>query len=454
MINSLGYTPSFGVSPATSEFTKYAVMNHGKQVTDYLFGVEKQEDEKLLPMLAVGGGMMTSPWIARVLRHPKAAFEALKDTNALFKGLDYKTLSNSQVGKSYSNIFKTNRLMNASTITGKNIIANTKYVQNADEVKNALKSSIEALKEALKSGDKTKIAKYTGELESLLKSAKLPNPFVRAWQAIKGVNPKSTADILQAATKAGEKAVATHTAATAAKSGSTLSKIAKGAKSGGAIGMAVIEGALELGEIYNTEKELGTGAAVKQTAKSAVKVGASVGGWVAGAKGGAVAGGAIGTAICPGLGTAIGGFLGGLIGGFTGSWASRKIADSVVGKSELQKAKEEQSAKAAIELANNPQEISELKAAIIKKAQEEGSIEEAELALQAAELLEKANITKGNTKTAAANTQQPVPTSCTPISPAFNGTYANNLAANNPFAGKDLHLDMTKMPAVTALFNS
>lgn len=107
--------------------------------------------------------------------------------------------------------------------------------------------------------------------------------------------------------------------------------------------MAVIEGGIELcTNVIPTFQQLGAGAGFKQLGKSAVKVVAGAGGWIAGDAIGKGIGAAIGTAICPGIGTAIGTFIGGFIGGILGSNITGKLATSITGKSELEKANDNQ----------------------------------------------------------------------------------------------------------------
>lgn len=124
---------------------------------------------------------------------------------------------------------------------------------------------------------------------------------------------------------------------------------------GGTGAMAIVEGILEAPTVIETYKTLGAGKGTKQLGKSAVKVGASVAGYAIGAKAGA----AIGTAICPGLGTVIG-----LGVGLLGSWLFGKAATAIVGKDELQIAKE----KEAKELAKAAEEDPDVKAGLLKAA--------------------------------------------------------------------------------------
>ena len=106
-------------------------------------------------------------------------------------------------------------------------------------------------------------------------------------------------------------------------------------KGGGPITFA-IELGLETPEIIKTYKQFGAGKGTIQLGKSAAVAGASAVGWVVGAKAGA----AIGTCIGGPVGTAVGGILGAGLG-ILASWGFGKGAKLAVGKSELEKAKDE-----------------------------------------------------------------------------------------------------------------
>lgn len=135
---------------------------------------------------------------------------------------------------------------------------------------------------------------------------------------------------------------------------------------------AIISGVSELfGQIIPTFTQLGAGKGINQILKSTAKVGASVGGWAAGA----AAGAAIGS-IIPGAGTVIGGLVGalcGFVGGCVGSWAATKVTEKIVGKDELEIAKEEEAKKLAQEAAKNPQVAQQVMSAAAQRLQSEGT---------------------------------------------------------------------------------
>lgn len=127
-------------------------------------------------------------------------------------------------------------------------------------------------------------------------------------------------------------------------------------KGTGAGWMAIIDGAIEtFTQVVPAFQQGGAEAGFKQIAKSGAKVVAGTAGFVAGDAAGRAIGAAIGTFICPGVGTAIGSFLGGFIGGITGSAIAGKATQAIVGKSEVEKIQEEQTAQAAQQVNADPE---------------------------------------------------------------------------------------------------
>lgn len=140
-----------------------------------------------------------------------------------------------------------------------------------------------------------------------------------------------------------------------------------------------LEGGMALfTQIIPSFTQLGAASGIKQVLKSTAKVGASVGGWVLGsaaaAPAAAMAGAAIGS-IVPGIGTAIGAVVGGLIGmvgGLIGSWAATKVVDHVVGKDELELAKEKEAEKLAQQAAKSPEQMQAMLATAAQRLEAEG----------------------------------------------------------------------------------
>ena len=154
-----------------------------------------------------------------------------------------------------------------------------------------------------------------------------------------------------------------------AKLAKFLGKGGKAFMKGGGPITFLIEFGMEVPEIAETFNKLGTGAGLKQVAKSAAVACASAAGWVVGAKAGA----AIGTAICPGLGTFIGGLIG-IAGGIFGSWLFGKGAKAIVGPSELEKAKKAAAQKYGTKALEGDKGKVEVGTAILDKAALEGGI--------------------------------------------------------------------------------
>lgn len=146
-----------------------------------------------------------------------------------------------------------------------------------------------------------------------------------------------------------------------------VASVLKFAKGNGAF--AAITGALALFTDVIPAFGLGADKGIAQIAKSTIKTAATVGGWA----GGAAVGAAIGS-IIPGAGTLIGGAIGGLLGvvcGSIGSWAADKVADAVVGKSEVEIAKEEEAEKLAQQAKKDPKVTMQLLATAQQKLQTE-----------------------------------------------------------------------------------
>lgn len=160
-------------------------------------------------------------------------------------------------------------------------------------------------------------------------------------------------------------------ASSAAAGTGKLAKAGKFVKGNG--GFFLISLACESPEIYNTYKELGADHGHKQLIKSAAVVGAETVGYAVGAKAGAAAGAAIGTAICPGIGTAVGAVVG-VLTGLACSYFAGKGMRALVGKNELEIAKENQARRIALQIKYHPEHADRLMA----KAKQKLTSEEAQ----------------------------------------------------------------------------
>ncbi len=214
-------------------------------------------------------------------------------------------------------------------------------IKNGNLKGKALQNAVAELDKAVAEADKTALsikAKPTSKL------AKFKAAFSK-YSGAKSVNSVLT------------KGAASETAAIRG-----ASKAAKNFVKGGGALSAGIEFAIETPEIIETWRTLGTGAGLKQAGKAATVAVASGVGYAAGAWAGGKLGAAIGTCIGGPIGTVVGGAIG-VACGLLGSWLFNKGAKAVVGKSELQKANEQEAQKTAIEAYNDPEKMKELVAA-------------------------------------------------------------------------------------------
>ena len=156
-----------------------------------------------------------------------------------------------------------------------------------------------------------------------------------------------------------------------AKVASKLGKVGKYLKSSGTGIMLVFNGITEfMTEVVPTYKELGAAKGTEQLGKSLIKVAGDTLGFAAGEQLGVAAGTAIGTALFPGVGTAIGAAVG-FVGGMLGSFAAGKVTNKIIGKSEREIVKEQQQEAASKEIANNSDELEQLKQEVYAKLQNE-----------------------------------------------------------------------------------
>ncbi len=251
-----------------------------------------------------------------------------------------------------------------------------KYLKKFQDAKNAKVKKIKVYKDAKNKVKQIQEGIKNGSLKGkdLQKAvAELDKAVAEADKAALSIKAKPTSKLAKFKNAAGKYsgAKAANAALTkGAASNSTGVRIAsKGAKNfikGGGALTAAVEFGFEVPEIIQTFRECGSGAGWKQVGKSATVavasgVGYAVGAW-AGGKIGAAAGAAIGTVV-PGVGNAVGAVVGGAIGiacGLVGSWLCSKGARKLVGKSEIEKAKEQEAQQVAIDAYNDPQKMEEL----------------------------------------------------------------------------------------------
>lgn len=259
------------------------------------------------------------------------------------------------------------------------------------DIKAAAKAQFKADKAA------TKLAKATEKL------AKNPNN-IFAKKAVESATKK--------AESTAAKAVAAQTVKTTAETTSKVAKLGKFGKfmkSSGAGFMLAISGIMEcFTEVVPTFKELGKEKGMKQAGKSAIRVVGDTAGFIIGEKVGVAAGtaagtavatkiaAAAGTAVCPGVGTAIGAVCG-FVGGILGSFVMGKITKAITGKTEREKAKEQEENNNSAKIANDNVSLEELKNSAKLKIQEDALMnngelsEDAKIALKSLNNLEATN---------------------------------------------------------------
>lgn len=284
--------------------------------------------------------------------HPKETCEAIKKTNETLKAIisnpGFEKLSATDKLALFRNTLQKERFV----IRIGNVSTKLRTAEESQKIIQALNQAHKNYQNAILSGSQSTAAKYSAEMNEIIAKGKKQGWFTRLMS--KSNTPKAySADfVTNAAQTAGNAAQKAENVATTVKNAgnvATSTKITnslKGAfKTHGFKSMAVITGLIETFTEIIPAFKLGTSTGIKQLGKSAATIAADSAGFCVGsAAAGAVGvkvGAAIGTAICPVLGTAIGALIG-LAGGMAGAWAGRKLAKSIVGKSEKEIAEAKQ----------------------------------------------------------------------------------------------------------------
>lgn len=289
----------------------------------------------------IGGATLVSiPYIIR----PKEAWAGIKKANEAFKALTthpgFTKLSPAEKLELFKNILKKERL----AIRIGNVSSEIRATDESKKIVQALNKAQKNYQNAVL-GAKNKAAQYAAEMDSIIANGTKKNWFMRLLSGFKTPKTYNAEYVTKNAENAGKAAAsAAQTAGNVAKSTGITNFLKSAFKAHGAGGMAIFSSLFELFEVIPAFKS-GTSQGIKQLGKSAVTVAADTAGFCVGSAvagiAGAKIGAAIGTAVCPVLGTAIGGLIG-LAGGMIGSWGARKLAKSVVGKSENEIAKEKE----------------------------------------------------------------------------------------------------------------
>lgn len=337
-VNSSIYAQNgVGVNPyMASSQTPIAAVNSQPAVSESdidklaKFYRENLEGKEKLGGAAFGGLSFAAMENPQTLFHPMNAFNAVKPTDKIFNEAikaspEVKKLWETEakvMQDAYSQLFRTNRNAGSKWVTSKWFI---KPMQEAD--RSALEN---IMKEALASGDKTKIMEATEKLRAAnTLNGRIPSA-INSVKKFFGFGK----DKLPTAMESMNNAVAKGEVAKAVTERSS-SFLTRGLKEGK--GWFFFDLVLSSGKIISATKEGGVSSGAKQLGQSAIKSAGTAAGWVlgkaAGTAVGAKIGASIGTAVCPGLGTAIGAVVG-FIGGSVGMWLMGKVTNAIAGTDE------------------------------------------------------------------------------------------------------------------------
>lgn len=317
-------TPDANNQTVSSEQVKSDVNTLAK------FYQENLEGKETLAGAAAGGlqfALMESP---QSMMHFINAYKAVNPTDKIFKDImascpEAKKLWSTDpklMQSAYSQLFRTNRNAQSKWFWQKLFV---------EPMKEADRSALEKImKDALASGDKTKILEAT---EKLRAANQLNGRLPRALNSVKKLFGHGKAKLPTAVESMNEAVASGAVGKAVAEQSTTL--LARGLKEGK--GWFLFEMIFNLGKIYSAFKDGGFSSGVKQIFQSGLKSAGTAAGWVAGkAVGtavGAKLGAMIGTAVCPGLGTAIGTVVG-FIGGSVGMWLAGKATKAIAGVDE------------------------------------------------------------------------------------------------------------------------
>ncbi len=366
-----------------NDYYRLASYAAGAQINHDPFSINNLQSE-----LMFTGGIMALPvafqagkgifwngpkWLWQNRGNYTSAWKQVKANNAAAKA-SVEHLKGKNIFETINNRSYYDKITNAakslpSTGTKASYYAEAKRL--IEEAK-AKKLTGKALKDHLKKVDDA-IAKADLNVHNAIKSG-LIKPATKRGKVWAGIKKYSGYNAVDGALKKG-----------AVSSNKTVRALSKGAKGGG-LATAAIALAVETPEIVETYKECGAKKGTKQLAKTTAVVAAEGVGYAVGAKVGGIAGAKIGATIgtCIGgpVGTAIGGVVGGIIGVGTGvlcSWLAGKGMKSITGKSELQKHKEEEARRLAINAVTTKEGKQELIKKTDAKAQEDGGCSDQEI---------------------------------------------------------------------------
>ena len=299
--------------------------------------IKSSSPSESLAGAAAGGLAFAVLMRPHLVAHPLNALSRVGAAEKMFldvrkEGTElYKLWKNPDTHKIMSDAYgRTHRFMTASK--SKIGLFKKRIDPNSEVYKNLIKE----MEDALKSGDKVKIAEATEKMRAVMKTK--TGYFYQGWRKIKGaLGFNSAAPTMEGAladTQAIKSAAAKNIAESSSKSlTKTLTHGLKGQAGLGGVFFVGLEFLCDAGKIKTAfEKDSSTG--WTHVGQTTVKGLGSLVGWTVGEAAGAWAGAKLGalagSAICPGLGTAIGA-VAGLVGGSIGCALMGKLTHKIVG---------------------------------------------------------------------------------------------------------------------------
>lgn len=363
MVSNVGFNGGY------NNFAQYSARDI-ENITKYALGtniVEPDENPLGGPTILIGAGIESfkiGSWAWKNRKDLSGAWQIEKQGFA--KDLEYKKGLLGNGGWKKAETYKTVWNNYSANMVTESIPEGKKLESLSAETKKAYEA-------ARKAAEAAKTAKTTEAAREYIKTA---NESLAKARNLAHIETSA----LEATTKWGKftKGLGKYTGVTKlngfmAKTATESPLMAKALKFGKGNGWFVaITGGLELfTQVIPAYSKLGAGSGTKQLMKSTAKTAASIGGWTAGM----AAGAAIGS-IIPGAGTVIGGAIGalcGFIGGTLGSWAAEKATESIVGKNELDIAKEKEAEEISQQATQDPQAVQQLMAQAAQRLEQEGT---------------------------------------------------------------------------------
>lgn len=434
MVDGISFKGSYNASAYSRDLENLAKFTAGTVIVPAAGG-PFEGGSLMLAMVLIPEAVKTGNWFLKYNKPATAWTNEMKALGENFKA-SKGLMSNGgwQNFETYKALYHTG---NSSIVGHTADVAECKALFASEKLKQGKISTFTRIKAFLTHQDATELAE--SKVEGLFKSADEARGAVStaenvAKEATEAASKAAATGIGLAegaanAVKEGAKAV--EGVAKAASVGSKVTKFVKG----NALFLA-ISGVAELFSNVIPAFQLGTDKGVKQVGKSAVKVAASVGGWAAGDAVGKVVGTTVGAFLGP-AGAVVGCAIGSFVGGSIGAWLADKGAEAIVGKSEVEIAKEAQ----AKELAKKASEDAALQSRLLAQAeakmkQEGTESEDAKVAFKSLKRISDnttVNASAVNPYITAASGQGVPSSSTAPNIPSFQGDFSSS---NQDFINK------------------